>query len=68
MTTKILTLDDLAKRLLICTETARRLANQGLIPAVKVGGRWRVDSRALDSFMGVQAAHICGARARQTAA
>ena len=54
---KILGTAELAAAMEISKWQARRLCETGVIPAVKVGGRWRIDERmaveATERFAGI---------------
>jgi excisionase family DNA binding protein len=46
---ELMTLAELATYLRVSKRTAYRLAYEGAVPAVKVGGQWRVPRTALES-------------------
>ena len=48
MDTEFLTIPEVAKLLRIGAKTAYTLAREGKLPAVRVGGWWRVRKKALD--------------------
>lgn len=48
----VLTPEDVARQLRISPATVRRYIRDGDLPAVKVGGQYRVDSQALATFIG----------------
>jgi excisionase family DNA binding protein len=48
---ELLTLREAAKKLRVAEVTLYRLARQGRIPAVKVGGGWRFNPEALDAWL-----------------
>jgi excisionase family DNA binding protein len=45
---ELLTLNELAEYLRIGRRTAWQLVNEGAVPAVKVGGQWRIPRAELD--------------------
>ena len=49
---ELLTLGELAARLRVSTRTAYRLVYDGAVPAVKVGGQWRILRAELDAQLG----------------
>jgi nitrogen PTS system EIIA component len=51
---ELLTLSELAKLLRVSTRTAYRYVYDGTVPAVKVGGQWRIPRNALDAQLGRQ--------------
>jgi excisionase family DNA binding protein len=48
ITPELLTLRELAEYLRVSMRTAYQLASDGEIPAVKVGGQWRIPRAELD--------------------
>jgi excisionase family DNA binding protein len=51
---ELLTLAELARLLRVSTRTAYRYVYDGTVPAVKVGGRWRIPRELLDVQLGRQ--------------
>ncbi|NQT22300.1 MAG: helix-turn-helix domain-containing protein [Candidatus Omnitrophica bacterium] len=51
MKSDILTLKEVAKYLKLNTITTYRLAQQGKLPAVKIGGQWRVRLSSLNKWL-----------------
>lgn len=49
---ELLTLNELAEYLRIGRRTAWQLVNDGTVPAVKVGGQWRILRTELDAQLG----------------
>lgn len=52
--TELLTLDDVAERLLVSRRTVERLVGAGRIRVVRVGRRVRVKSTELEAYLGAQ--------------
>ncbi len=48
---KLLTTKEVADMLRMRIETITRKAEQGLLPAIKVGGRWRIPQGRLDEWL-----------------
>ncbi len=48
---KLLTLQEIAKRLQISETTLYKLARNGKIPAIKVGNQWRFKMEDIDSWL-----------------
>ena len=46
----LLTPDEAAKILQLHPKTVNRLATSGLIPGIKIGGRWRYRASSLDDW------------------
>lgn len=42
---------ELAKILSLDVRTVRKLINEGDLPAVKVGGQWRISEKDFDNFI-----------------
>jgi len=51
MKTDILTLKEVAKYLKLNTITTYRLAQKGELPAVKIGGQWRIRLSQLNNWL-----------------
>ena len=49
---ELLTLRELAQYLRVSTRTAYQLAATGVVPAVKVGGQWRISRAELERQIG----------------
>jgi excisionase family DNA binding protein len=49
---ELLTLNELAAYLRVGRRTAWQLVNDGAVPAVKVGGQWRIPRAELDAQLG----------------
>ena len=47
----MLTLEEISKRLKLHTNTLRRYAREGTLPAVKFGKVWRVEEEDLEEFI-----------------
>jgi len=59
---KWLTIDELAEYLKIGRTKLYRLAQQGMIPASKVGNQWRFDREEIDCWMKSQRPVSSGAK------
>lgn len=46
-----LKVEDVARRFHVNTTTIYRLAQQGKLPAFKVGGQWRFDEKMLEAWV-----------------
>jgi excisionase family DNA binding protein len=53
---ELLTLPELASYLRVGMRTAYKLASTGAVPAVKVGGQWRIPRAELDAQLSKRAA------------
>ena len=53
----IMTIAQLAKHIGLPELTVRRLAREGLIPALKLGRQWRIKRDLLDEWMGNRSIH-----------
>ena len=53
-TDKWLTLDELAEYLKLSRTKLYRMAQEGEIPASKIGAQWRFDRKAIDAWMARQ--------------
>jgi excisionase family DNA binding protein len=53
--TELMTLRELAEYLRVSMRTAYKLCYDGAVPAVKVGGSWRIPRAELDAQLGRQA-------------
>lgn len=51
MTEEIMTLKEVAEYLKLAEKTAYRLAAEGKIPGFKVGGSWRFEKVAIESWI-----------------
>lgn len=49
---ELLTLGELSEYLRVSRRTAWQLVNDGALPAVKVGGQWRIPRAELDAQLG----------------
>jgi excisionase family DNA binding protein len=50
----LLTFPEVAKILRVSLATLKRLQRQGKLPALKVGGQWRVEPQALEQYLETQ--------------
>jgi len=57
MDDEILTIKEVGKYLKVGERTAYRLAQEGTLPAFKVGGSWRVRKADLDTWITRQVEH-----------
>lgn len=58
---KILTIPEVAKLLQINMHTAYRYAKEGKIPAVRIGGSWRVREEILEQWLKERSGNTTGA-------
>ncbi|MBI5376330.1 MAG: helix-turn-helix domain-containing protein [Candidatus Schekmanbacteria bacterium] len=61
MEMKILTIPEVAKLLQINMHTAYRYAKEGKIPAVRIGGSWRVREEILEQWLKERSGNTTGA-------
>ncbi len=50
----LLTANEVAKLLRLSTQTLYKMVDDGTIPAVKVGNRWRFDRTSVSSWLSMQ--------------
>jgi len=54
MTTKWLTIEQIAEYLQVSKEKVYKLCQRGKMPASKVGGQWRFDVKEVDEWVRLQ--------------
>ena len=55
---RLLTIKEVAIYLSLSQRTVYRLIEEGTIPALKIGGQWRFDQRALDRWVAGEINHL----------
>jgi excisionase family DNA binding protein len=64
---KLLTIDEVSRRLSVSVSTVRRIVRDGTLPAYRVGGRLRFKLHEVEAYIDAQRIHTADPRLASTA-